>query len=75
MVTYTELRRDRKRFLALTGLTLPEFELLVLAFTRAYEDLYPPDGTLSGHSARPGGCDGRGRPATSARPGRPRRLV
>jgi hypothetical protein len=48
MVTYTELRSDRKRLLALTGLTLPEFELLLPAFTRAYEDLYPPDRTMSG---------------------------
>jgi len=48
MVTYTELRGDRKRLLALTGLTLPEFEHLLPACTRAYEDLYPPDRTLSG---------------------------
>jgi hypothetical protein len=48
MVTYTELRGDRKRLLALTGLTLPEFELLLPAFARAYDHRYPPDRTLTG---------------------------
>ena len=48
MVTYTELRGDRKRLLALTGLALPEFELLVTAFGRAYDHRYPPDRTLTG---------------------------
>src|SRR3954453_13497649 len=48
MVTYTELRSDRKRLLALTGLTLPAFELLLPAFRRAYGDLYRPGRTLAG---------------------------
>ena len=48
MVTYTELQSDRRRFLAFTGLTLPEFELLLTAFTRSYERLYLPDQTLAG---------------------------
>jgi hypothetical protein len=48
MVTYTEIRRDRRRFLALTGLTLPEFRLLLPAFARCYERLYLPDQTLGG---------------------------
>jgi hypothetical protein len=39
MITYTELRRDRKRLLALTGLTLPEFELLLPVFARSHERL------------------------------------
>ncbi len=48
MVTYTELRSDRKRLLALTGLTLPEFELLLPAFARAYHYRHPPDRTMTG---------------------------
>jgi hypothetical protein len=49
MATYTELQSNRRRFLALTGLTLPEFQLLLTAFTRYYERLYLPDQTLAGH--------------------------
>src|SRR5262249_45994708 len=41
MVTYIELRSDRKRLLALTGLTLPEFDLLVPAFARAQRTPVP----------------------------------
>jgi Helix-turn-helix of DDE superfamily endonuclease/DDE superfamily endonuclease len=48
MITYSELRSDRRRFLALTGLTLREFELLLPAFARSYERLYLPDQTLGG---------------------------
>src|SRR5262249_59428550 len=46
--TYTELRDDRRRFPALTGLTLPEFESLLAAFTRSYERRYPADRTATG---------------------------
>jgi hypothetical protein len=49
MITYSELQRDRRRFLALTGLTLPEFEPLLAAFVRSYERRYPPDRTAVGH--------------------------
>jgi DDE superfamily endonuclease/Helix-turn-helix of DDE superfamily endonuclease len=48
MITYTELQSNRRKFLALTGLTLPEFQLLLSAFTRCYERLYLPDQTLAG---------------------------
>jgi hypothetical protein len=48
MVTYSELGRDRRRFLALTGLTLPEFEALLVAFTHSYERRYPVDRTAAG---------------------------
>src|SRR3954469_1433230 len=48
MVTYTELRSDRRKFLALTGLTLSEFQRLLPAFAGAYERLYLPDQTLAG---------------------------
>ena len=48
MMTYTDLRTNRRKFLALTGLTLAEFELLLPAFSRRYEELYLPDRTLAG---------------------------
>jgi hypothetical protein len=48
MLTYTELRDDRRRFLALTGLTLPEYESLLVAFARSYERRYPADRTATG---------------------------
>jgi DDE superfamily endonuclease len=48
MMTYTELQSDRRRFLALTGLTGREFQLLLPAFARSYERLYQPDQTLAG---------------------------
>src|SRR5262245_47353849 len=48
MVTYTELRDNPRRCLALTGLTPAEFDLLLTAFDRACESLYPPDRTAAG---------------------------
>jgi hypothetical protein len=48
MLTYSELRGDRRRFLALTGLTLPGFESLLVAFARSYERRYPVDRTAAG---------------------------
>src|SRR2546421_2183116 len=48
MIRYTELQSDRRKFLALTGLTLPEFQQLLAAFARCYERLYLPDQTLAG---------------------------
>jgi hypothetical protein len=48
MVTYSELRGDRRRLLALTGLTPPEFDLLLRAFVRSYQRLYPADRTTAG---------------------------
>src|SRR5262249_5027436 len=48
MMTYTELRSDRRKFLALTGLTLREFQSLLPAFAQCYERLYLPDQTLAG---------------------------
>jgi len=48
MVTYAELRGDRRRLLALTSLTPPEFELLLTAFVRSYERLYPANRTAAG---------------------------
>src|SRR5438067_870645 len=48
MLTYARLRNERREFLALTGLTVPEFELLLTGFGRAYERRYPSDRTMAG---------------------------
>src|SRR5262249_58290294 len=60
MMTYAELRGDRRRLLALTGLTPPEFDRVLTAFTRSYGRRYPADRTAAGRprQRRPGG--GRG---------------
>ena len=48
MITFTGLQGNRRKFLALTGLTLPEFQQLLTAFARCYERLYVPDQTVAG---------------------------
>lgn len=48
MLTYTELRRHRRKFLALTGLTPKEFKLLLPAFQRTYARRFPPNKTCRG---------------------------
>ena len=61
MVTYNTLQTDRRQFLALTGLTLSEFQLLLGAFARAYDRVYPTDQTLTGQPRQRvsgGGCKG-----------------
>jgi hypothetical protein len=61
MVTYERLQTDRRQFLALTGLTLSEFQLLLSAFPRAYQRLYPASRTTEGQPrqrAAGGGCKG-----------------
>ena len=61
MIKYTELKRDRRKFLALTGLTLIEFKSLLPAFVEAYECKYPHDRTLAGRKRKRqhgGGCRG-----------------
>lgn len=52
MITYTELQSDPRKFLALTGLTLPEFQQLLAAFARSYERLYSTGQTLAGKPRR-----------------------
>jgi hypothetical protein len=62
MVTYEALRFDRRQFLALTGLTLSEFQRLLTAFPRAYQQLYPATQTAEGQPRQRsvgGGCKGR----------------
>jgi DDE superfamily endonuclease/Helix-turn-helix of DDE superfamily endonuclease len=52
MLEYTGLRRDRRRFLALTGLTLREFHSLLSAFVVAYQRRYANDRTLAGRKRK-----------------------
>src|SRR6059058_2372074 len=62
MITYEALRFDRRQFLALTGLTLSEFQRLLTAFPQAYQQLYPATQTAEGQPrqrAVGGGCKGR----------------
>lgn len=40
MLTYGTLKRDRRKFLALTGLTLTEFKALLHPFTEGYRRRY-----------------------------------
>jgi DDE superfamily endonuclease/Helix-turn-helix of DDE superfamily endonuclease len=67
MVTYSELRDDRRRLLALTGLTPPEFELLLTAFVRCYERRYPANRTAAGRPRQR--CAGGGRTGALQGPG------
>ena len=48
MLTYTKLKRNRRKFLALTGLTPKEFQLLLPAFQRVYARRFPADRTQHG---------------------------
>jgi hypothetical protein len=48
MLIYAKLKRNQRRCVALTGLTAKEFEVLLLAFTRAYAKHYPVERTLTG---------------------------
>jgi len=62
MITYKALQGDRRQFLALTGLTLSEFQLLLTAFPQAYQRLYPANQTCEGQPRQRsagGGCKGR----------------
>src|SRR5438105_5805433 len=62
MITYRALQADRRQFLALTGLTLSEFQLLLRAFPQAYRQIYPANQTAEGQPrqrAVGGGCQGR----------------
>jgi hypothetical protein len=48
MLEYTKLADDRRKFLALTGLTRREFQALLPAFVAAYRCRYGSDKTLAG---------------------------
>lgn len=57
MLTYTKLKRNRRKCVALTGLTPKEFRALLPAFVRAYEEQYPREKTMTGkpRKRQPGG--------------------
>src|SRR5437016_13764665 len=62
MITYKALQTDRRQFLALTGLTLSEFQLLLTAFPQAYQQLYAANQTVQGQPRQRSvgaGCKGR----------------
>jgi len=59
MLNYTKLKRDRRKFLALTGLTLKEFKALLPAFEKAYRKRYAPERTLTGRKRKRGVGGGR----------------
>jgi DDE superfamily endonuclease/Helix-turn-helix of DDE superfamily endonuclease len=62
MITYETLQTDGRQFLALTGLTLSEFQRLLTAFPQAYQQLYPANQTAEGRPRQRSvgaGCKGR----------------
>jgi hypothetical protein len=62
MITYKTLQTDRRQFLALTGLTLSEFQRLLTAFPQAYQQLYTANQTAEGRPRQRSvgaGCTGR----------------
>src|SRR5262252_554712 len=48
MITYEALQTSRRQFLALTGLTLSEFQRLLAVFPQAYQRVYPANQTAAG---------------------------
>jgi len=48
VLTYTKIKRNRRKFIALKGLTPKEFKLLLPAFERAYARRYPVTQTITG---------------------------
>ncbi len=59
MTTYTTLHEDRRKSLALTGLTVPKFQVLLPAFSRAYQRLYPANRTVAGRPRQRSAGGGR----------------
>jgi|SRR5215831_4407308 len=52
MLEYTRLARNRRKLLALTGLTRREFQALLPAFVEAYRRRYESDKTLAGRKRK-----------------------
>lgn len=52
MLTYARLKRDRRKFLAMTGLTVKEFKLLLPAFETAYQQRYAREKTQAGRKRK-----------------------
>jgi hypothetical protein len=48
VLTYAKIKQNRRKFLALTGLTPKEFKLILPAFVRVYAQSYPTTKTRSG---------------------------
>lgn len=48
MLEYAQIQSNRRKFIALTGLTPKEFQLVLPAFTRAYARRYPATKTVGG---------------------------
>jgi len=48
MITYTQIKGNRRKFLALTGLAPKEFRTLLPTFEQAYQQTYPTTQTVSG---------------------------
>jgi hypothetical protein len=62
MITFMTLQTNRRQFLAFTGLTVPEFQRLLTAFPRAYQQVYSADQTAEGQPRQRnvgGGCKGQ----------------
>src|SRR5437588_12362629 len=62
MITYKTLQTNHRQFLALTGLTVSEFQSLLTAFPQAYQQLNPTNRTAQGQPRQRsvgGGCKGR----------------
>jgi hypothetical protein len=66
MTPYPKLTMDRRKLLALTGLTPGEFQLLLAVFEQCYERLYPLDLTMTGQPRLR--FPGAGRPGSLPRP-------
>ncbi len=52
MLKYEEVKKTKRRFLALTGLTVKEFEVILPEFERAYERAYPRNKTIEGKTRK-----------------------
>ena len=52
MLTYNKLKKNRRKFIALTSLTPREFKRLLPAFGRAYERRYPTNKTHAGKARK-----------------------
>jgi hypothetical protein len=48
MLEYTRSKKNRRKLLALTGVTSKEFRALLPAFARAYDPQHPADKTRAG---------------------------
>ena len=59
MLKYTGLKRERRKFLALTGLRLKEFKALLPAFVETSQSTYANEKTLAGRKRKR--CLGGGR--------------